>query len=298
MGRSIRSVDDLPDAGVEEILQRARRHETRTAQTLLPSNTLVGLLFLEPSLRTRVGFEAAAVKLGAQCVTVLGQRASPTSMAERWTDTLRIMMGYIDIVVMRIDEPLESQSFPGYPPVPVLNGGDRGPKSEHPSQALIDLYEIQQVAGHPSELHIMICGDLRMRAVHSLLGLLARTPPRKLSFVTSHELHDTHVLRNNRLSARYEQFDDVDDVDVLYMAGIPHGALEEAGRARLRLTTETMARLPYHAIVLSPMPVIDEIEPDAMLDPRTRMFEQSDRGLYVRMALLEYLMLDGLPPIQ
>jgi aspartate carbamoyltransferase catalytic subunit len=83
---------------------------------------------------------------------------------------------------------------------------------------------------------------------------------------------------------------DVGDVDVLYVAGIPHGALDEPGRARLRVDRKALAALPPDAVVLSPMPVIDEIATTARSDPRIGMFRQSDDALFVRMALIEALL--------
>ena len=83
---------------------------------------------------------------------------------------------------------------------------------------------------------------------------------------------------------------DVDDVDVLYVAGIPHGALDEPRRARLRVDRKALAALPPDAVVLSPMPVIDEIASTARSDPRIGMFRQSDDALFVRMALIEALL--------
>ncbi len=78
-------------------------------------------------------------------------------------------------------------------------------------------------------------------------------------------------------------------MDVLYVAGIPHGALDEPGRARLRVDRKALAALRPDAVVLSPMPVIDEIATTARSDPRIRMFQQSDDALFVRMALIEAL---------
>jgi aspartate carbamoyltransferase catalytic subunit len=83
-------------------------------------------------------------------------------------------------------------------------------------------------------------------------------------------------------------------VDVLYVAGIPHGALDEPGRARLRVDRKALAALRPGAVVLSPMPVIDEIATTARSDPRIRMFQQSDDALFVRMALIEALVVPRL----
>ncbi len=87
---------------------------------------------------------------------------------------------------------------------------------------------------------------------------------------------------------------EVADLDVLLMVGLPPGSgethLGDADRQPWVLDAERMSALPEHAVVLSPMPVIDEIDPAARADPRLRMFEQSDYAVSVRMAILEFML--------
>jgi aspartate carbamoyltransferase catalytic subunit len=81
-------------------------------------------------------------------------------------------------------------------------------------------------------------------------------------------------------------------VDVVYIAGIPHEGLPLDRRKILLATAARVETLPAHCVLLSPMPVIDEMDADARRDARNRMFEQSDLGLYVRMAMLEHVVRD------
>jgi len=245
----------------------------------------VGLLFLEGSLRTRVGFAAAAARLGGQFIDVAERRANAAAMPEGWADTLRVVSGNVDLIVARPGRQLDLEQLRPLLVSSFLNGGDVGRRSEHPSQALIDLYAIERTRGPVSQLTVAICGDLRMRAVRSLVRLFARFPPRRLVTISDSRLCDpTEVTAEQRAPW------DIGDVDVLYVAGIPHGALDEPGRARLRVDRKTLAALPHDAVVLSPMPVIDEIATTARSDPRIRMFQQSDDALFVRMALIEALL--------
>lgn len=255
----------------------------------------MGLLFLETSLRTRVGFAAATARLGGQFIDIAERRGNTVSMPEGWADTLRVVSGYVDLIVARPGRPLDA-----WPPLTellvssFLNGGDAGPQGEHPSQALIDLYAIEQARGPVSGLTVAICGDLQMRAVRSLIRLFARFPPRHLVTISDPRLNDNNGNDNNgndkNGNAEPRQPWDVGDVDVLYVAGIPHGALDEPGRARLRVDRKALAALSPDAVVLSPMPVIDEIATPARPDPRIGMFRQSDDALFVRMALIEALL--------
>jgi aspartate carbamoyltransferase catalytic subunit len=271
--------------GTEEIrliLDRATSLRAGAAARLARP-PLVGLLFLETSLRTRVGFAAAAARLGGQSIDIAERRGSAVSMPEGWADTLRVVSGNVDLIVARPGRPLDAAQLRPLLVGGFLNGGDAGPCAEHPSQALIDLYAIEQARGPVAQLTVAICGDLRMRAVRSLVRLLGRFPPRRLVAISDPRLADGSI-------AEHRTPWDVDDVDVLYVAGIPHGALDEPGRARLRVDRKALAALPPDAVVLSPMPVIDEISTTARSDPRIRMFQQSDDAQFVRMALIEALL--------
>jgi len=278
------------DLGTEEIrlvLDRATSLRAGAAARLARP-PLVGLLFLETSLRTRVGFAAAAARLGGQSIDIAERRGSAVAMPEGWADTLRVVSGNVDLVVARPGRRLDASQLRPLLVSSFLNGGDAGPCGEHPSQALIDLYAIEQARGPVAQLTIAICGDLRMRAVRSLVRLFGRFPPRRLVAISDPRLDDSgdgaHGIAEHRTPW------DVHDVDVLYVAGLPHGALDEPGRARLRVDRKALAALPSDAVVLSPMPVIDEISTTARSDPRIRMFQQSDDALFVRMALIEALL--------
>jgi len=290
MPRHLLSIDDLTDAELDAILLRAS--ELRQApHAALPSERrgkIVGLMFLQTSLRTRVGFATACARLGWQSVSVLEQRSSEVSMAESIEDTLRVAAGMVDLLVARL--PIPVGSVVTNAPVPVVNGGDSGPFAEHPTQALIDLFAIEQERGNIRDLHVAICGDLRMRGTRSLMKLLARRSPGKLSTISVSGLTD-HTVASDVDPATVSQLTlkEVSDVDVLYVTGIPHRAIPEDVRDTLRVTGEVMDSLPRDAVVLSPLPVIDEIDAYARRDPRIRMFTQSDNGVYARMAVLEAL---------
>jgi aspartate carbamoyltransferase catalytic subunit len=286
--RVVVHVGDLETEEIRRILLRAADLRAG-AVTRLDQPPLVGLLFLEPSLRTRVGFAAAAARLGGQSIDIGERRANQAAMPESWADTLRVVSGHVDLVVARPGRPLDGSQLRGLLVSSFLNGGDAGREGEHPSQALIDMYAIEQACGPVSRLTIAICGDLRMRAVRSLVRLFARFPPRRLVQISDPRLRDgAEAGPEDR--APWE----LDDVDVLYVAGIPHGALDEPGRARLRVDRRALDALPAGAVVLSPMPVIDEIATTARADPRIRMFQQSDDALFVRMALIETLLVPQL----
>lgn len=288
--RSLLSVDDLGDSDLEAICDRAAAFAT--GATPSSARRLVGLAFLETSLRTRLGFAAAATRLGWGWVDVFEQRAGVSSSRESWADTLRTVAGYCDVVVARPGRSLgeiDAGLVEGAGSV-LVNGGDSGPASHHPSQALIDFFAIERLSGPLVSRRLAIVGDLRMRAARSLLRLLSRRPPAEIMIVSDAD-HRAHLdlPANLRERTRYLSWRELTEVDVVYLVGIPHESIPLARRERLLATRRNVAQLPTQAIFLSPMPIIDEMDAHVRASPQNRMYEQSDLGLLVRMALLEHL---------
>lgn len=290
------SVDDLTDQDVEAILGRARAHLDEDEPGARSSGAVLGLLFFASSLRTRLGFAVAAHRLGMGVVDVSEVRGGlGMGASESFHDTLRTVTGMTDGVVIRADLHLGRSEVERGAVAPVINGGDRG--GEHPTQALVDLLAIEEELGSIGELNLALCGDLTMRATRSFLALLNLRPPRSLTLVAPIARRGHGVVLSDELGARVEVRErlDLTGIDVVSMCGLPPGDgpthLGTNARAPYVLTAKRLARMPASGVVLSPMPVIDEVDDDARLDHRVRMFDQSDRSVALRMAVLERFVL-------
>lgn len=287
--RHLLAVDDLVESEVDAILDRAAQFRSGAPVDASASPQLVGLCFYSSSLRTRVGFAAAAHRIGCHSVDVIGPRwTEAMSEPESFDDSLRTLSGMVDVVVGRTPFAIDTTLIDGCCLVPYVNGGDRG--GEHPTQALIDLWAIRG-HGELATMEIAIVGDLTARTVRSLVALLGRTPPGRLVLAGPDNPDDVVVTgplvdRTERVSA----FDPA-GLDVVYLAGLPQsvgaGHVDVEERANFALDARRAACLRPDAIVLSPMPVIDELSSEVRGDKRVRMFQQSDSGLFVRMAVLE-----------
>lgn len=281
--RTLCAISDLSDEEILWILDRARALAEGARPDSSIARAVVGLVFLEPSLRTRVGFAIAAARLGWSAVEVTESRGTGGGYAESIHDTVRTVSGQCDLVVVRPGCPLSELEVV----CPVINGGDAGPSAEHPTQALIDLFAIESLRGPIEGLSVAIVGDLTMRTVRSLLALFRRRPPAEVVLVGDvGELTDHDLVG---LSVRAESLDisSATDSDVLYVAGIPHGSISREDRRRLVVTERLVNRLSPASVVLSPMPVMDEVEQSVRSDPRMKGMEQADLGSYVRLACLE-----------
>jgi aspartate carbamoyltransferase catalytic subunit len=273
----------------------ANERDDRLARRIMAS------LFYEPSTRTRLSFEAAMLRLGGSVIgTEAAHAFSSAIKGETLEDTIRMVSTYADVIVLRHDQAGAAARAAAVATVPVVNAGD-GP-GEHPTQALLDLYTIQNELGHCDGVHVAFCGDLRFgRTARSLALLLALYPGVRFTFVAPDVVQVGGDILS-RISARgvpYALADQlaavIADVDVVYQTRIQKerftvAAEFEAANQANRIDTETMRRLPANAIVMHPLPRVDEISPEVDADPRAAYFRQAANGVAIRMALLEMLL--------
>jgi aspartate carbamoyltransferase catalytic subunit len=265
------------------------------------AHRVMASLFYEPSTRTRLSFESAMLRLGG---AVLGTEAAHTFSSaikgETLEDTIRMVSTYADVIVLRHDQEGAAARAAAVASVPVVNAGD-GP-GEHPTQALLDLYTIERELGHVEGVQIAFCGDLRFgRTARSLALLMAQYPGVRMTFVAPDVVQVRRDILD-RLEARgiacrlADQLTDVlDGIDVVYQTRVQKErftdpAEYELARSAIRIDTAVMAQLPANAIVMHPLPRIDEIAPEVDADPRAAYFRQAANGVAIRMALLEMLL--------
>lgn len=258
---------------------------------------ILATLFFEPSTRTRLSFEAAMHRLGGQVLSMAsGRETSSTAKGESIEDTIRIVQGYADAIVLRHYEEGAAARAVAVARVPILNAGDGG--GEHPTQALIDLYTIERELGRIDGLRVALVGDLRHgRAARSLALLLAETRGTELVCVAPPglELRPDVLARLDERGLHYQQERDLTTVlprvDVVYQTRVQRErfadpASFERDGAGYVIDAAALALLAPGAIVLHPLPRVDEIAPEVDADPRAAYFRQAHNGLYLRMALL------------
>src|SRR5579859_11080 len=144
---------------------------------------LMATLFYEPSTRTRFSFETAMHRLGGRVIsTENAAEFSSVSKGETLEDTIRILNGYADVIVLRHYEVGSAARAATASRVPVINAGDGA--GQHPTQALLDLYTIRREVGHLDGLRIAMVGDLAQgRTVRSLAYLLGKFDDVRMWFV-------------------------------------------------------------------------------------------------------------------
>ena len=287
---------------VERLFADADRMRELPASAAPLRGRVLATIFYEPSTRTRLSFESAMARLGGQVISTENAREFSSAIkGETIEDTVRIVSGYADAIVIRHYEQGAAARAANVSGVPILNAGD-GP-GEHPTQALLDLYTIRHELGRMDGLRIALVGDLRFgRTARSLALLSCLTDGTELTFVSPPEVPMGNDIRRT-LDANGVRYRDVADlaavlphVDVVYQTRIQKErfatpAEYDAARGVYILDRSSYERLNPDAIVLHPLPRVDEISTDVDADPRSAYFRQAHNGVYIRMALLESVIL-------
>ncbi len=173
-GRNFITIDDFSNGEIDGLFSLADEMSTAMKEQFgLGRGLVMASLFLEPSTRTRLSFEAAMHRLGGSVISVADAKATSMSKGESLADTARIIGSYADIIVIRHPWEGAARIVADYAGIPVINAGDGS--HEHPTQTLCDLYTIKKERQHIRGLKIALWGDLKNgRTVHSLIYALAR----------------------------------------------------------------------------------------------------------------------------
>ncbi|MCU0454525.1 MAG: aspartate carbamoyltransferase [Bacteroidetes bacterium] len=286
---------------IHELFARARQMEAtvRHGGTRDYERRIMATLFYGSSTRTRFSFEAAMQRLGGRVLsTESAQDFSSEIPGEHLEDTIRIIGGMCDLIVLRSRERDGAKRAAAISPVPVINAGD-GEGGQHPTQALLDLYTIQQECRTVNGLTVVFMGALDAgRTVRSLAYLLGKVERNRLIFVAPPEVQIAKdILRYlDDHGVRYELTSDpakvLPQADVVYQTRIDPDRLRslDVKPAAYNLDLETLARLKPSSVLLHPLPRSVEIDPAVDQDPRAAYFRQARNGLFVRMALLTMLL--------
>lgn len=297
-GKDILSVKQFNNRDLNYIFGVAHEMQEMVSRVgtfdMLKGNILANL-FYEPSTRTSSSFTAAMERLGGSVIPISEVRYSSVAKGESLPDTIRSLECYSDVIVLRHPETGSAALAAQYARKPIINAGDG--TGEHPTQALLDLFTIQEEMGCINGLTITMLGDLKYgRTVHSLARLLTLYNV-KLNYVSPDLLNmPAEVIEEIGAKlipqTQYSNLDEVlDQTDVLYVTRVQKERFEnpadyEKVRSSYVITSELMAKAKEEMIVMHPLPRVGEISMDFDNDPRAAYFRQMEYGLYVRMALL------------
>lgn len=296
--KSLISIGDFSKEEILHILEEAKGYEKKRSCNILEGK-VIGSLFFEPSTRTRLSFETAVNRLGAKVIGFSDATNTSVSKGETLKDTIKMVSNYVDMIIMR--HPLEGSSryASEVASVPVVNAGDGA--NQHPSQTLLDLYSIMQTQGRLDNLTINMVGDLKYgRTTHSLLQAMSHFNP-KFIFTAPDELRMPQEYKNfldGKLISYKETShleDYLDDCDILYMTRVQQERFSdpmeyEKVKDVYHLNASMLGGVRPNMKILHPLPRVGEIDDDVDDTPYAYYFKQAENGLYVRMAIIAYLL--------
>lgn len=294
--RDLIGIETLPAEDISTILDLADYYVVQNRRKSLTNGLLKGQvminMFLENSTRTRLSFEMAAKRLGADVINMTADGSS-LKKGESFSDTLKTLSAMRpDLFVIRHGGEGSAQEAARIMACPVLNAGDG--KGEHPTQALLDALTLRRHFGRLEGLVVTICGDIRhSRVAHSNMHLLEKMGV-QMRFTGPAEL-----LPENLPAATTDMTAALKDADAVMVLRIQKERLEKALSMTEEtyfktygLTAERLALAKDDAVVLHPGPMNRGVEIDAGVadDPqRSLIIAQVEMGVAVRMACLDLL---------
>ena len=298
------STENITKEELEKLFELADKIKTNPkffAELL--KGKIVATLFFEPSTRTRLSFESAILRLGANLISTENARENASATkGESLEDTVRVMSGYADAIVMRHFEDDSAVRAGAVSSVPVINAG--AGKAEHPTQALLDVFTLRAKKKKLNGLSVAIMGDLKYgRTSHSFVKLLSLYEDITVFgyAVKGLELGDDYIDFLKGRGVRYipvNSFEEIpNDVDAIYQTRIQKERFGFDGLDATLIEVDkfcinrmAMDRLSDGTLIMHPLPRAGEIDPEVDNDPRCVYFEQAQNGVYTRMALLVELL--------
>lgn len=297
-------IKNMTEDYIQSILDEAfliKQNPSNYAEEL--KGKILSLAFWEASTRTRLSFESAILRLGGRTLGFSSQVGTSIEKGESLSDTITMLAGYSDCIVLRHPRrgsaKLAARVADKYG-VPVISGGSGS--QEHPTQALLDIFTIQEFHHRLSGLNVGIVGDLRYsRTISSLLFALSKFgrntihylshPSLKLQEELEYDLNSVDLELNKAESLS----DMIGDLDVLYVTRLqkerfPDPMLYNKVRGSYQINNDILKAAKSDLIILHPLPRVDEIPYSVDSLPQAKYFEQAKNGVYTRMALLKKVM--------
>lgn len=290
---------DLPSFGKENIRSLFSLAKSLMSHRLLPrqKGETAALLFFEPSTRTRLSFETACHRAGLAPLVFTAGHGTSMEKGETVQDSvLNIAAMEPSVIVIRVGDQVDLKGLSNSLPMPIINAG-WGNKG-HPTQALLDLFTIEQ--HRPlSECKILFLGDLthsRVASSHfevlSLFGAQAgvfgpsEMLPQGSHFRTFPSLEQGLGWANVVMAFRY-QMERHKDKNQKNNQSSDSSSWESFG-----LREKHLQLISPEALILHPGPVNKGLEMDEAVynDPRSLILEQTNRGVHIREALLRILL--------
>lgn len=291
-------LSDFTSSQILSLLERAGELSLlpRSALKKILPHSILANVFFEPSTRTRISFEMAAKKLGAEVIN-FDLSNSSVRKGETLYDTLKTIEAIgCDSIILRHSDDRIFELLKDNFKVPLINAG--AGKYEHPSQGLLDLFTLQTEFGKLEGLHVAILGDVKHSRVAGSMLLSAKKLGIKVSVCAPDDFLPQSLPENCSHQSLTETLPHVDAVMCLRNQFERHEQIDFDPASYHRnwgLTIDRAKSMPTHAIIMHPAPINRgvEIADELVESSQSRIFKQMSNGVLVRMSLLEWLLKDA-----
>lgn len=288
------SIKDINKNILFHLFNRAKTFKQQGFEKTL-QNKIITTMFFEPSTRTKMSFETAILRMGAEILNFSTENSS-LKKGETLEDTIRMASSYADLIIMRHPEEKASLRAKKVSHCPIINAGDG--KNEHPTQTLLDLFTIYQHHGSLDNFTITLAGDLKYsRTIHSLIIALLDFTNAKISLASPKSLSlstEYQQLIGDRLINIAPSLQEGLKSDYFYMTRVqkerfsdPTTPVEDEWLLDLAMCQQ---HAHPHTKILHPLPRVNEIATDIDDSDFQLYFEQAKNGIFIRAALLEYVL--------
>ena len=298
--KDIISILDFTKEEILYILEISARMEREACPDILKGKILANLFF-EPSTRTRLSFEAAMKRMGGQVIGFDELGTTSTVKGESLRDSVKIIEGYCDIIVLRHFLEGASRLTADSVGIPVVNAGDGA--SQHPTQTFVDLYAVKKAKGDIENLSVGFLGDLKYgRTAHSLAYALSYfntemyfiSPPTlrmPKDYIEELEIRNVSIQEVDSISEVSEK------LDILYCTRIQKERFAEPveyekvrGLYKLSKLIMDELKVKDDLKILHPLPRVDEMDESLDATEYAMYFQQAHSGIPVREALLALIL--------
>ena len=294
--KDILGSDSLSRHDISEILKLAALYKSHKKTPKPIPGLTVANLFFEPSTRTRVSFELAAKRFGATVINI-HQETSSLQKGEDLLDTTQTLkvLG-INLIIIRYPKEGVPHFLARHIDIPIINGGDGC--HEHPTQALLDLFTIQEHFKRLKGLSVLIVGDIaHSRVARSNIIALKKMGAKVILCAPPTLVSEDFKKQGAQIT--YNLDDVLPKADVVMTLRMQFERLNdplpislETYQKFYRLDEERLKKMKKTAIIMHPSPMNrgTEITSEVADHPRSIILEQAKNGLYVRMACIEWLL--------
>jgi aspartate carbamoyltransferase catalytic subunit len=300
--RDVISVKDFSKKEITEILTYSKKmlaYAKGEKNADILNGKIISTLFFEPSTRTRLSFESAAHRLGAQVIGFADPDGTSQKKGESLADSICMADAYSDAIVIRHPKEGAARLSAEFSSSPVFNAGDGA--GQHPTQCLLDLFTILLEKKKIEGNKVVLVGDLKYgRTVHSLAYALALFGA-ELTFVSPQSLKMPRevIAECNVFGVEPSSTKNLDNAiknaDVLYVTRIQKERFPDAEEynrviGSYKIDNEILKHTKEDLIIMHPLPRVTEIDPSVDKTNHAVYFKQAFNGVPVRMALLSLIL--------